>query len=41
MEKAIESRATDIHFDPQENGLRVRFRIDGQASGRLDPRTRG
>jgi type II secretory ATPase GspE/PulE/Tfp pilus assembly ATPase PilB-like protein len=30
MEKAIESRATDIHFDPQENGLRVRFRIDGQ-----------
>jgi type IV pilus assembly protein PilB len=29
LEKAIESRATDIHFDPQENGLRVRFRIDG------------
>jgi len=29
FEKAIESRATDIHFDPQENGLRLRFRIDG------------
>ena len=28
LEKAIESRATDIHFDPQENGLRVRFRVD-------------
>src|SRR5262245_37830367 len=29
LERALESRATDIHFDPQENGLRVRFRIDG------------
>ena len=28
--KAIESRATDVHLDPQENGIRVRFRIDGQ-----------
>ena len=28
--KALESRATDIHFDPQENGLRIRYRIDGQ-----------
>ncbi len=30
FEKAIESRATDIHFDPQDNGLRVRYRVDGQ-----------
>jgi type II secretory ATPase GspE/PulE/Tfp pilus assembly ATPase PilB-like protein len=30
LERAIESRATDIHFDPQEDGLRIRFRVDGQ-----------
>ncbi len=30
FEKAIESRATDIHFDPQSEGLRVRYRVDGQ-----------
>jgi len=30
FEKAIESRATDVHIDPQENGLRIRYRIDGQ-----------
>ena len=29
FEKAIESRATDIHLDPQEDGLRVRYRVDG------------
>lgn len=29
FEKAIDSRATDIHFDPQENGLRIRYRVDG------------
>jgi type II secretory ATPase GspE/PulE/Tfp pilus assembly ATPase PilB-like protein len=28
--RAIESRATDIHFDPSENCVRVRYRIDGQ-----------
>jgi type II secretory ATPase GspE/PulE/Tfp pilus assembly ATPase PilB-like protein len=28
--RAIESRSTDIHFDPQENSVRVRYRIDGQ-----------
>ncbi|MFO0909139.1 MAG: GspE/PulE family protein [Isosphaeraceae bacterium] len=39
LERAIESRATDIHFDPQENGLRIRFRIDGQLQDilTLDP----
>lgn len=30
LDRAIECRATDVHFDPQENGLRIRFRIDGQ-----------
>ncbi len=30
LERACDSAATDIHFDPQENGLRVRYRIDGQ-----------
>ncbi|SIO66195.1 type IV pilus assembly protein PilB [Singulisphaera sp. GP187] len=27
---ACESRATDVHLDPTETGVRVRFRIDGQ-----------
>jgi type II secretory ATPase GspE/PulE/Tfp pilus assembly ATPase PilB-like protein len=30
FERAFESRATDIHFDPQEAFFRVRYRIDGQ-----------
>ena len=30
VNKAMESRATDIHLDPQENGLRIRYRIDGK-----------
>ncbi len=29
ISKAIESRATDIHFEPDEKIIRVRFRIDG------------
>jgi len=29
IEGAVNSRATDIHLDPQVNGLRVRYRIDG------------
>jgi len=36
LERALESRATDIHFDPRENGLRVRYRIDGQLQDILD-----
>ncbi len=28
--RACDCQATDIHFDPLENGLRVRYRIDGQ-----------
>lgn len=27
---AVKSRASDIHMDPIENGLKVRFRIDGE-----------
>ena len=30
LERAFDCRATDIHFDCQETGLRVRYRIDGQ-----------
>jgi len=30
LERACDCQATDIHFDPQESGLRVRYRIDGQ-----------
>ncbi len=30
FERAFECRATDIHFDSQETGMRVRYRIDGQ-----------
>jgi type II secretory ATPase GspE/PulE/Tfp pilus assembly ATPase PilB-like protein len=30
FDRAFETRATDIHFDPQEMFFRVRYRIDGQ-----------
>jgi type II secretory ATPase GspE/PulE/Tfp pilus assembly ATPase PilB-like protein len=30
LERACDCQATDIHFDPLESGLRVRYRIDGQ-----------
>jgi type IV pilus assembly protein PilB len=30
LERAVDCRATDIHFDSLDNGLRVRYRIDGQ-----------
>ncbi|WP_176717348.1 GspE/PulE family protein [Vulcanibacillus modesticaldus] len=29
LQNAVQQRSSDIHFDPQENELRVRFRIDG------------
>lgn len=29
IESAVALRASDIHFEPQENGLRVRYRVDG------------
>ncbi len=30
FDRAFETRATDIHFDPQDSFFRVRYRIDGQ-----------
>jgi type IV pilus assembly protein PilB len=30
LESALAVRASDIHFEPQEWGLRVRYRVDGQ-----------
>lgn len=30
LQEAVRLRASDIHFEPQENYLRVRFRIDGE-----------
>jgi len=29
IQQAVQTRASDIHFDPQEDSLRVRFRVDG------------
>ncbi len=29
IEQAIENRASDLHLEPSENDLRIRFRIDG------------
>ncbi len=29
LQNAVIQRASDIHFDPQEDGLKVRYRIDG------------
>jgi type IV pilus assembly protein PilB len=36
LQKGCESRATDIHIDPHERGLRIRFRIDGQLQDVLE-----
>ncbi|MGC5326604.1 GspE/PulE family protein [Brevibacillus sp. SYSU BS000544] len=29
FEQAVQFRASDIHIDPQEDGIRIRFRVDG------------
>jgi type IV pilus assembly protein PilB len=29
IKEALRQRASDIHIEPQEQGMRVRFRIDG------------
>ena len=29
IKKGVQSRASDIHFEPQDDGLRIRYRIDG------------
>ncbi len=36
LERALDARATDIHFDPRETGMRVRYRIDGQLQDILE-----
>jgi len=36
LERGFDSRATDIHFDPQEHGLRIRYRVDGQLQDVLE-----
>ncbi|MBI3589194.1 MAG: Flp pilus assembly complex ATPase component TadA [Candidatus Liptonbacteria bacterium] len=30
LKEAVQSQASDVHFEPQENYLRIRFRIDGE-----------
>ena len=32
----VRSRASDIHFDPMEDGLKIRMRIDGMLVDYLD-----
>ncbi len=35
--EAIQQGASDVHFDPQEDGLKIRFRIDGVLLERHSP----
>lgn len=35
--EAIGQGASDVHFDPQQSGLQVRFRIDGVLQKRFEP----
>ena len=37
IQKAVADRASDIHIEPQENDLRVRFRIDGVLHEAIPP----
>ncbi len=37
LSEAIQQGASDIHFEPQETGLRVRYRIDGVLQDRHAP----
>jgi general secretion pathway protein E len=38
LDEAIDRRASDIHFESQEEGMRIRMRIDGRLSeARVDP----
>ena len=37
LTEAIQQRASDIHFEPYEGGLRVRYRIDGVLQTRHSP----
>lgn len=37
VSQALQERATDIHVEPQENGLVIRFRVDGICYDALTP----
>jgi len=37
IQKAVADRASDIHIEPQENDLRVRFRVDGVLNEAMPP----
>lgn len=37
LTEAIQQGASDIHFEPSENGMRVRYRIDGVLQNRHTP----
>ena len=37
LEEAIKSRASDIHIEPYEKRLRIRFRIDGRLIEKIQP----
>lgn len=37
LSEAIQQRASDIHFEPHDGGLRVRYRIDGVLQARHSP----
>jgi type IV pilus assembly protein PilB len=37
VQKAVADRASDIHIEPQENDLRVRFRVDGVLHEAIPP----
>ena len=37
IQKAVADRASDIHIEPQENDLRVRFRVDGVLHEAMTP----
>ena len=40
LTEAIQQGASDIHFEPSENGMRVRYRIDGVLQNRHAPAVR-
>ena len=41
IQKAVADRASDIHIEPQENDLRVRFRVDGVLHEAMPPAPKG
>jgi len=41
IKEAIDLRATDVHFEPFENELRVRYRVDGILQNAIVPSESG